>query len=437
MGDQLWNAPRATGPVAATVAVPGSKSMTNRALILAALSDGPSTITNPLLARDTDLMIGALRALGTEVSKPDTTDSDSNTIRVTPAAWDHRAQIDCGLAGTVMRFVPPAAAIATGAVFFDGDVQARQRPMSVVIDALRVLGVAIDTDTGSLPFTIRGTGTVTGGAVTIDASASSQFVSGLLLAGARYQQGIVVTHCGAPVPSLPHITMTIDMVRAAGGTVITDCGDTSEATWSVAPGPLNIGDICIEPDLSNAAVFLAAAMVTAGRVTIAGWPQPTTQPGDGIRAVFAQLGAMEHLDSDGLTVTGPDVLTGIDIDLHDIGELTPTIAAVCALATTPSRLRGIAHLAGHETDRLTALVSEINRLGGFASVTNDGIVIEPRVLRSAVVDSYSDHRMATFGAIIGLVVPGTRVINIATTGKTMPDFESTWNYLVATGGSPA
>ncbi len=430
MGDQLWNAPTATGPIVATVAVPGSKSITNRALILGALSDGPSTIANPLIARDTDLMIGALAALGTtvETARPDS--SGSQDISIEPGAWVRDARVDCGLAGTVMRFVPAAAAIADGSIAFDGDERARERPMSVMLAALRDLGVAVESANDQLPFTIRGTGAVAGGDVTIDASASSQFVSALLLAGARYTDGLVVHHRGEDVPSLPHIDMTVAMLRAAGATVSTDTSNVKAATWSVEPGTLNLGNIAIEPDLSNAAAFLAAAMVTAGRVTIPDWPMTTTQAGDAIRDVFAQMGGLAELTPDGLVVTGPDVLSGIDIDLHDVGELTPTVAAACALATTPSRLRGIAHLAGHETDRLSALVAEITRLGGKASTTDDGIAINPRPLRSAVVDSYHDHRMATFGAIIGLAVRGVQVRNIEATSKTMPNFENAWNRMV-------
>lgn len=419
---QPWPAPTATGPVHATVTVPGSKSITNRALVLAALSDGGGTLTGALRSRDSDLMVGALRALGLTVTV------DGTSVRVEP----HRglsgpADIDCGLAGTVMRFVPPAAAIADGEVRFDGDPRARERPMGTVLGALRALGATIDGD--ALPFTMRGTGNLPGGEVTIDASASSQFVSGLLLAGARYDRGLTVHHDGKPVPSLPHIDMTVAMLREAG----VEVDDAEPNTWRVAPGPVGAREWAVEPDLSNATPFLAAAAVTGGTVTVTGWPANTTQPGDTIGHIAERMGATVTRDARGLTVTGPDRLTGIDIDLRDVGELTPTVAAMAALAGGPSVLRGIAHLRGHETDRLAALVAEINGLGGAATETDDGLAIRPATLRGGRWRAYEDHRMATAGAIVGLAVPGVEVDDIATTAKTLPDFPSMWTRMLEGG----
>jgi 3-phosphoshikimate 1-carboxyvinyltransferase len=421
--NQPWSAPSATGPVHASVAVPGSKSITNRALLLAALSERGGTLTGALRSRDSRLMIDALRALGVPVD-------DGGDQIVVGARNGFRglrgpASVDCGLAGTVMRFVPPAAAVADGDVHFDGDPRARERPMSTVLDALRGLGATIDGD--SLPFTLHGKGGLPGGAVTIDASASSQFVSGLLLAGARYEAGLTVHHDGKPVPSLPHIDMTVQMLREAG----VEVDDAEPNTWRVAPGPIAAHDWLVEPDLSNATPFLAAAAATGGSVTVPGWPTKTTQPGDVFRDIATAMGCTVELAANGLTVTGPDRLRGIDFDLHDVGELTPTVAALAVLADGPSVLRGIAHLRGHETDRLAALVAEIGGLGGDATETEDGLEIRPAPLHGGLWHAYEDHRMATAGAIVGLVVEGVEVDDIATTSKTLPDFPNMWAEMLA------
>jgi len=290
--------------------------------------------------------------------------------------------------------------------------------MGPILDALRTLGADVDND--ALPFTIRGR--VSGGEVTIDASASSQLISGLLLTGARFEKGVTIRHEGRPVPSMPHIEMTVQMLRAAG----VDVDDSVRDVWRVEPGPIRAMDVVVEPDLSNAAPFLSAALLTGGTVTIPDWPEETTQPGDALRGLLTAMGASVTRTPEGLRVTGTGEITGLDADLHEVGELTPTIAALAALATTPSRLRGIAHLRGHETDRLAALATEINRLGGDAAETEDGLVIRPAKLRAGTFRTYDDHRMATAGAVIGLVVPGINVENIATTGKTLPEFASMW-----------
>jgi len=416
---QSWRAPVATEPVRASVVVPGSKSITNRALVLAALSAGGGTLTGALRSRDTDLMADALRALGVPVA------AEGTRVRIDPhGGLTGPAAVDCGLAGTVMRFVPPVAALADGDVHFDGDPRARERPMGTVLDALRALGTSISGD--GLPFTLHGKGSVVGGPVTIDASASSQFVSGLLLAGARYDHGLTVHHVGKPLPSLPHIEMTVRMLRDAGVTV----DDSESNTWRVEPGPVAERDWAIEPDLSNATPFLAAAAVTRGAVTIPGWPTETTQPGDAIGGIMERMGCSVTRDGAGLTVAATGPLSGVDVDLHDVGELTPTVAALAALAAGPSVLRGIAHLRGHETDRLAALAAEINGLGGNASETEDGLAIRPAPLRGGTWHAYADHRMATAGAIIGLVVPDVEVDDIATTAKTLPDFPAMWQAML-------
>jgi 3-phosphoshikimate 1-carboxyvinyltransferase len=400
------------------VPVPGSKSITNRVLVLAALADGPSTVHAPLRSRDTVLMAAALSSLGVGFA-----DREDGGWDVTPAPLRGPADVDCGLAGTVMRFLPPAAAVAEGEIRFDGDPHARKRPMSTVLGALRSLGADVEGD--ALPFTLRGTGSLPGGEVTIDASGSSQFVSGLLLSGARYDKGVTVRHDGKPVPSLPHIDMTVETLRSAGVRV-----ETGANLWHVEPGPIAARTWHVEPDLSNATVFLAAAAVTGGEVTVPGWPAVTTQAGDAVRDILQRMGCSVELSERGLTVRGPAKLSGLDIDLHDESELTPTVAALASLAEGRTIIRGVAHIRGHETDRIAALVNEINALGGNASETEDGLIIDPRPMRGGAWKAYADHRMATAGAIIGLVVPGVSVDDIGSTTKTIPDFPGMWDAML-------
>jgi 3-phosphoshikimate 1-carboxyvinyltransferase len=412
----LWPAPRASGPLDAVVVMPGSKSLTNRALVLAGLADAPSVVRRPLRARDTLLMAGALQALGMSV---DTTGPDWSIV---PAAPTGPCAIDCGLAGTVMRFVPPVAATADGAVRFDGDPRARDRPIGPMLEALRMLGADIDDGgRGALPFVIHGAGHMAGGHAAIDASASSQFVSGLLLAGASYDRGVTVQHVGTPLPSAPHIAMTVAMLRAAGILV-----DEEPNTWRVSPGSVKALDVLIEPDLSNAAPFLAAALVVGGSVRIPDWPEHTTQAGAALPGLLAAMGGDCRLDADGLVVTGSARVQGVDVDLHEVGELTPVVAALAALAVSTSHLRGIAHLRGHETDRLVALATELRNLGADVKETADGLEIRPRRMRGGTFRTYDDHRMAQAGAVLGLTVPGVRVEDIATTAKTLPDFAGLW-----------
>jgi 3-phosphoshikimate 1-carboxyvinyltransferase len=418
--DDHWPAPVAAGPIDTVVSLPGSKSMTNRALALAGLASGASTIRGILHARDTSLMIDALRALGVSVVE------DDRSMRVTPGPLSGPAHIDCGLAGTVMRFVPPVAALAHGEVAFDGDPRARERPMQTLLQALRDLGVDVDDGRrGALPFVVRGRGLVPGGSVTVDASTSSQYVSGLLLAGARYERGVRVQHVGTPLPSEPHVEMTVALLRQAGAVV-----DEEPDTWRVEPGPIRPLEIDIEPDLSNAAPFLAAALVTGGSVRVPSWPERTTQPGAALPELLTLLGADCRLDGTGLSVRGTGKIRGIDADLRDVGELTPVVAAVAALADSSSRLRGVAHLRGHETDRLAALATELTALGGDVAETVDGLAIHPRPLKGGIFRSYADHRMAQAGAVLGLAVDGIEVDDIACTAKTMPDFVGLWSRML-------
>ena len=417
-------------PVQLNVVIPGSKSVTNRALILAAQANSPSILRRPLISRDSQLMVAGIKSLGIgiEESVVEVNGQQELQWKVTPGPLNGGCTIDVGNAGTVMRFLPPLAALAKGEVSFDGDPRSYERPLGPVIKALVELGISVDHENRfSLPLTVQGNGQIKGGNLTIDASASSQFLSALLLVAPSFAEGLVVQHKGSTLPSMPHIEMTVEMVRQFGGTVDVD---SKHQTWSVKPSQLHGCDVVIEPDLSNAAPFLSIAMVCGGSVTIADWPTATTQPGDHLRTILTSMGATVAVSEKGLTVTGNGQISGIDIDLHDVGELTPSIAALAALANSPSYLRGIGHLRLHETDRLAALTREINALGGDVVEEESALRINPAPLHGGVFHTYDDHRLATAGAVIGLVVKDVEVENIQTTRKTLPDFPGLWRSLL-------
>ena len=431
----LWPAPfRGDKKVSARVVIPGSKSVTNRALILAAQAQSPSLLKRPLISRDTELMVAGLRAMGIGIKEVQV-DGDL-AWEITPAQLRGPAKVDVGNAGTVMRFLPPLSALARGDISFDGDPRSYERPLGPVIAALEDLGIEIEHGGRySLPMVVKSKGEIPGGALNIDASASSQFLSALLLIAPSTRDGIDATHKGGALPSMPHIDMTVQMLRDFGAEVTVD---KSANSWSVSTGALQGQDLVIEPDLSNAAPFLSIAMVCGGSITIADWQEVTTQPGDQLREILTAMGATisrEH-DKGGLTITGGESIHGIDIDLHDVGELTPAIAALAALADSPSHLRGIGHLRLHETDRLAALTREINSLGGNVVEDETSLHITPhgamgKGLHGGTFHTYEDHRLATAAAVIGLVIPGVEIENVATTRKTLPDFPGLWQSLVS------
>jgi 3-phosphoshikimate 1-carboxyvinyltransferase len=431
----------ASGPVDAVVRVPGSKSVTNRALVLAATATGPGRIRRPLRSRDTELMAGALRALGAGIAETQdgwavtplgATDARTESAPRSAAAGSAAAgavAVDVGNAGTVLRFVPPLAGLTRRRVTFDGDPAVRRRPVGHLLAALRSLGVEISGE--RVPFDVAGHGAVPGGRVEIDASGSSQLVSALLLAAPRFAAGVEVVHTGErAIPNAPHLAMTVDMLRRRGVEV-----DDSRAprVWRVAAGPVAPADVTVEPDLSSAAPYLAAAVATGGRVRVAGWPAGTTQPGRLLPDLLQRFGAAFARDGDDMVVTGSAVVTGADVDLRDCGELTPVIAALAALASTPSRLSGIDYLRGHETDRLAALSAELGRLGAEVTEEGDGLRIVPKPLRGSVFSSYDDHRMVMAAAVLGLAVPGIVVDDAATVAKTYPRFTADWAAMLATG----
>ncbi|MBW3080657.1 3-phosphoshikimate 1-carboxyvinyltransferase [Bifidobacterium saguinibicoloris] len=448
--NSLWAAPKADGPLDSTVTIPGSKSLSNRYLMLAALGTKPVTLVGLLRSRDTELMMGALEALGvTCTPDPD----DDTTVTVTPPAdgrFHGNVDVYCGLAGTVMRFVPGLALLADDVVRFDGDEQAYARPMKPVLDGLEQLGATITYhgEEGFLPFSVtpprhdRGDASTDGeGAprrahVAIDSSQSSQFISGLLLIASRLPGGLTLTHTGEKTPSLPHIRMTVADVAAAGGHVD---ADEDARTWTAAHADLQLpGRVVVEPDLSNAAPFLGAALIAGGTVRVPHWPASTTQPGGLLPGYLERMGAtVTFPEEDGVRtcqVTSDGTIHGLgDFDLTAAGEIAPSLAAILVFADAPTRMIGIGHLRGHETNRLAALVAEITRIGGAARELEDGIEITPvprAELHGAVMESYADHRMATFAAMIGLSVPGVHVVDVETTRKTLPDFVGMWTRLL-------
>jgi 3-phosphoshikimate 1-carboxyvinyltransferase len=460
-----WMAPSASGPVRARVRPPGSKSMTNRALVLAALASAPTVITNPLRARDTLLMAAALRSLGTVIDEADGDDGpgEPGAWQATPGRPSGGTVIDVGNAGTVLRFVPPVAALGQADVEFRGDERAAARPVGPLLAALRELGAVIDDEgRGAVPFVVRGRGGIGGGTVTLDASGSSQLVSGLLLAAPRYDKGAEVRHQGPRVPSAPHIAMTVQMLRDAGAEVETGTRGRGESGpgrgeagpgrgesgpgrdesergrgvpdfWRVQPGELRPSAVTVEPDLSNAAPFLAAALVTGGSVTIAGWPGRTVQPAGQILEVLTRMGAQCSPAADGMQVTGTGAIRGITADLGDVSELVPVLTALAALADSPSVFTGIGHMRTHESDRLATLAAEIGGLGGDVTELPDGLQIRPRPLRAdgAVFASHDDHRLVMAAAVLGLARPGgLRVGNAATVGKTFPAFTTMWSDML-------
>lgn len=442
--ENLWPAPSASKPLNATVVVPGSKSLSNRYLILAALGAAPVRLIGLLRSRDTELMMDALRSLGVRCEIDADTDTTVTVIPPSDGRFRGNTKVFCGLAGTVMRFVPGLAMFADGPVEFDGDEQAYARPMKPVLDGLQQLGATVDYhgEEGRLPFTITppaygDTARQTPSVVSIDSSGSSQFISGLLLIGSRVPGGLELHHTGEKTPSLPHIRMTVADLQGSG---VNAQADEEARVWSVQPGAVQLPDtVTVEPDLSNAAPFLGAALIAGGTVRVPHWPENTTQPGGLLPGYLERMGAeISFPEQDGIRyceVTGNGRIKGLgDFDLTAAGEIAPSLAAVLVFADKPTRMLGIGHLRGHETNRLEALVNEIERIGGEARELPDGLEIIPTQeenLHPSDMETYADHRMATFAAMLGLRVNGIQIRNVATTAKTLPNFVDMWNGMLA------
>lgn len=431
----VWRAPSATGPVHAVVAIPGSKSHTVRALYLAAVASGPSTLRGVLDSRDTRLCMRALTTLGARCVFDE--ENNERVVHVEPLRVGEHfgGSIDCGLAGTVMRFLPPLAALGSQATRFDGDDAARRRPLAPLCDTLDVLGatVTFEGTKGHLPFTVRGPLRVPKcGCVDVDASESSQFLSSFLLLAPLLGKEVKIRHTGRLI-SLPHIEMTVQALRQRGCRVDIEGTTSAPNAWTITPSVPNPLDERIEADLSNAGPFLAAAMVTGGRVRVKSWPVLTTQAGDAWRQILPLMGGTLRREGDDLVVQGPEraELKGIDLDMSAIGELAPTVAAICACASTPSTLGGISHLRGHETDRLHALSVELRASGVRVDEYEDGLTIYPGPLRGVSHRAWGDHRMATFAAVLGLRAPGTLLDDIEATSKTFPGFANMWKKMLS------
>lgn len=449
MENEIWFAPPSQGPLAATVSLPGSKSLTARALILALLSSQPSELRGLLNCRDSRLMMDGIVAVGGEISERNGITSINPPLKtgfVGMLETNHEPiSIYCGLSGTVMRFLPPAIfALGLGPVIFDGDPAARKRPMKPLLDALEQLGAKVTYlgEAGFLPFRIEGNWQ--GGRVTVECERSSQFLSALLLAAPAAASATEILVKGH-IPSAPHVAMTLGVLERAGihlsgpsrAEVLSGKCPVSPS-WQIEPQQFNVENLVIEPDLTNAGPFLAAALICGGTVAIKDWPQETEQAGDYWRKLLPQMGAQEvqFRESDEasnlLSVRGDGVIKGIEIDMTDHGELVPTVAALATLADSPTRIVGIAHLRGHETDRLMALANEINRLGGNAKEGPDSLEIFPvKELFPTPLRSYHDHRLAMFGAVVGLGVPGTGVRDMVTVSKTFPTFTQVWEDMLA------
>ncbi|MCK8466421.1 3-phosphoshikimate 1-carboxyvinyltransferase [Microbacterium sp. KSW4-16] len=420
-------APTTDVPVHAELTIPGSKSLTNRELMIAAIADGPGRLIAPLHSDDSARMVDALRALGVGIEEVEAGHEFGPDLVVTPAKLSGGTTIDCGQAGTVMRFIAPLAGLAEHDVHLTAHETALHRPMGGLISALRDLGVDIDDEgTWSLPFTIRGHGRIRGGRVEVDASASSQFVSGLLLAAPRFDVGLHLVHTGEHLPSLPHIDMTIEALSRRGIRI----ERPAVGEWLVEAGVPRAKELAIEPDLSNAAPFLAAALVTGGSVAVTGWPAHSTQPGAMLPDILQAFGAHVGRHGGTLTVRAGSSIRGLDLDLSAASELTPTLVGLAAFAETPTTIRGIGHIRLHETDRIAALIGNLRALGGEAEELPDGLRIIPRPLHAGEWAAHHDHRMATTGALIGLRVPGVVIDDIGTTAKTLPEFTMLWERML-------
>jgi 3-phosphoshikimate 1-carboxyvinyltransferase len=393
-------------PPEATVALPGSKSITNRALVCAALARQPSTLTGALLADDTEAMVIALRRLGTRV------EIDGTTFSVTRRRWGEAATLDARLSGTTARFLLPVLALGSGSYRLDGAPPLRARPMGPSLDALRSLGARVVGD--ELPVEVRGP--VLGGRVEVAGDESSQFISGLLMAGAVMPRGLEIV-LTTPLVSKPYVDLTIEVMEKFGARV-----HGLRVPFSGYTGQ----HYAIEPDASAASYFFAAAAITGGSVTVEGLGSGSLQGDVGFVDVLERMGAAVERTPTSITVRGTGRLRGIDVDMADMSDTAQTLAIVATYADSPTRLTGIGFIRKKETDRIGNTVNELRKLGIEAREEPDGFVVRPGTPVAGRVETYDDHRMAMSFALLGLTAGGIEIADPGCVGKTFPGF---WDAL--------
>jgi 3-phosphoshikimate 1-carboxyvinyltransferase len=403
-------------PPDVTVRVPGSKSLTNRALVAAALARGTSRLHGVLFADDTEAMLGCLAALGIELR----IDRDAEVVEVVGCGGVipvSEADLDVRLSGTTARFVAPLLAAARGRFRLDGGAPFRLRPMGPVLDALEALGADVEPlgEPGHLPVQVTAHG-ARGGRVEVAGDRSSQFLSGLLLVAPVLPDGLQVRLRG-PLVSEPYVQLTVDVLEAFGARVQPVTGG-----FDVAGDGYRASAYAIEPDASAASYPLAAAAITGGRVRVAGLHAGARQGDAGFARVLEHMGAEVTIDADGTEVRGTGTLQGIDVDLGPMSDTAQTLAAVATFATGPTRVRGIGFIRAKETDRIAAVVTELRRCGITATEDDDGFTVHPGVPAPTAFETYDDHRMAMSFALLGLVHDGITILDPGCVAKTFPGY---------------
>ncbi|WP_432829689.1 3-phosphoshikimate 1-carboxyvinyltransferase [Dactylosporangium sp. CA-092794] len=400
-----------TSPPDVALRPPGSKSITNRALICAALAPGRSTLTGVLFADDTRAMLDAVRALGANL----TLDEAARTVvvdGVDPRTASGEIRIDARQSGTTSRFILPAAALRPARGVVDGTPQLRARPFAALVVALRELGATVEDlgEAGYLPVAV--TGPVAGGKVALPGHISSQYLSGLLMAGPLMAEGLTV-ELTSPLVSVPYVEATAAVMAAFGVPV---------EGLTVQPGAYRPTDFDIEPDASAASYLLAAAAVAGGRVTVEGLGTRSLQGDVRFADLLERMGARVERSADRITVTGTGELHGIDVDMADISDTAQTLAMVAVFADSPTSVRGIGFIRGKETDRIGAVVTELRRAGIEAEEDEDGFTIHPGPPQPTAFDTYEDHRMAMSLALLGLRAPGIEIRDPRCVAKTYPTY---------------
>ena len=404
-------------PPDAVVRLPGSKSITNRALVCAALASGETTLAGALFADDTEAMTEAVRSLGADVS----CHPEEALVRVRGTDGTVGASggtvIDARMSGTTGRFLAPVAALSQHQVTIDGHAQLRARPFGDLVDALRGLGVAVDSPSGGDGLPLRVRGPLRSGEATVAADRSSQFLSGLMLAGPLVPGGLTLRVDGRAV-SRSYVEMTAAVMRSFGA-VVELASDAVRVEGGRYSSP---GRFVVEPDASSASYFWAAAAVTGGTVRVDGLGADSIQ-GDARFAWLLEAMGASVATADGCTQVTGGALRGIDVDLCDMSDTAPTLAVVASLADSPTTVEGIGFVRGKESDRIAAVVTELRRCGVHARELADGFAVEPgAALAGARIRTYDDHRVAMAFAVLGLVVPGIRIENPGCVAKTFPGF---------------